>query len=238
MRKIFVFAFLFTFILSLLFVKQVSAQIPPVPQIPTNLIPANNASAQPPTNQSNPAPTATPTSSPLKEGNSCDPGDKGDPYLGCPAGTTCASLDTSSSDTTCIKDSVLSQIENERMHASLPCSQWVNLSGTPVPASEIKGKKDIKCASVNTAIGNISTDPAGFVKSIFSIVLGLSGGIALILIIISGYSFMTSQGNPEKVKAATERLTSAIIGLLFIIFAFVILQIVGVDILRIPGFTK
>jgi uncharacterized membrane protein YqhA len=66
--------------------------------------------------------------------------------------------------------------------------------------------------------------------------LGISGGIALILIIISGYKFMVSQGNPEATKAATEQLTSAIIGLLFIIFSFVILQIVGVNILRIPGF--
>jgi len=89
---------------------------------------------------------------------------------------------------------------------------------------------------INTAIGEINTDPAKFVTFIYSVVLGLSGGIALILIIIAGYKYMASQGNPEAVKAATEGLTSAVIGLLFIIFAFVILQIIGVDILRIPGF--
>ncbi|MDZ4228513.1 MAG: hypothetical protein U1E54_04685 [Candidatus Levybacteria bacterium] len=93
-----------------------------------------------------------------------------------------------------------------------------------------------KCVAVDTAIGEISTEPAIFVKSIYSIVLGLSGGIALVLIIIAGYKFMISQGNPEAIKSATEGLTSAVIGLLFIIFAFVILQVIGVDILRIPGF--
>ena len=97
-------------------------------------------------------------------------------------------------------------------------------------------KVDDKCVAVDTAIGEISTEPTIFVKSIYSIVLGLSGGIALVLIIIAGYKFMASQGNPEAIKSATERLTSAVIGLLFIIFAFVILQIIGVDILRIPGF--
>jgi hypothetical protein len=91
---------------------------------------------------------------------------------------------------------------------------------------------------VDTAIGPISTDPAAFVQRIYSVVLGLAGGIALILIIIAGYKFMTSQGNPESVKAATEGLTSAVVGLLFIIFAFVILQVIGVDILQIPGFSK
>lgn len=89
-----------------------------------------------------------------------------------------------------------------------------------------------------TALGSISTDPAGFVKSIFSILLSLSGGVALVLIIISGYRLMSSQGNPERVQAAREQLTSAIVGLLFIIFSITILQIIGVDILHIPGLTK
>lgn len=107
----------------------------------------------------------------------------------------------------------------------------------PLPCAEGKRQQG-KCLAVNTAIGEISTDPAEFVQRIFSVVLGLSGGIALIMIIISGYQFMVSQGNPETIKAATGQLTSAVVGLLFIIFSFVILQIVGVDILQIPGFGK
>jgi hypothetical protein len=109
-----------------------------------------------------------------------------------------------------------------KTYAEAPCA----------PGKLINGK----CTAVSTAIGEISTDPASFVKSIFSVILGLAGGIALILIIIAGYKFMTSAGNPESLKGATEQLTSAIVGLLFIILSFVILQIIGVDILRIPGF--
>lgn len=89
-----------------------------------------------------------------------------------------------------------------------------------------------------TAIGEISTEPVGFVKSIFTIILSLSGGIALLLIILSGYKLMFSQGNPEKAQEAKETLTAAIVGLLFIIFSLVILQVIGVDILRIPGFDR
>ena len=95
-----------------------------------------------------------------------------------------------------------------------------------------------KCTSINTAIGPINTEPQAFVRTIISLVLGIAGGIALLLLIISGYRFMASHGNPEKVTAAKDQLTAAIIGLLFIIFSFVILQVIGVDILRIPGFTR
>lgn len=93
------------------------------------------------------------------------------------------------------------------------------------------------CQSINTALGPIDVTNAGaFIKTIFALLLSLSGGIALILIIISGYRIMMAQGDPEKVKGAREMLTSAIIGLLFMIFSVSILQILGVDILHIPGF--
>lgn len=104
----------------------------------------------------------------------------------------------------------------------------------PPPCDEFK---DNKCLKVKTGLGvDIDPTPVGFVKSIFGIILSLSGGIALILIIVSGYQMMASQGNPEKLQGAKETLTSAVVGLLFIIFSMVILQVIGVDILKIPGF--
>lgn len=115
---------------------------------------------------------------------------------------------------------------------SAPCKEGLDKNGQQTAIA----KDIVKCLTLTTAIGNINTDPASFVKSIFSLVLGISGGVALILIIISGYRLMASQGNPEQVQGAREMLTSAIVGLLFIIFAFVILQIIGVNILCIPGF--
>ena len=54
----------------------------------------------------------------------------------------------------------------------------------------------------------------------------------------AGYKFMTSQGDPERVKEAREILTSAVIGLLFLIFSLVILEVIGVDLLGIPGINR
>lgn len=92
------------------------------------------------------------------------------------------------------------------------------------------------CASVSTAFGAWSTEPALFVKSLFSILLSISGGIAVLSIIFAGYKMIMSQGDPEKIQGAREQLTSSIIGLLFLIFSLVILEVIGVDILHLPGF--
>lgn len=87
-----------------------------------------------------------------------------------------------------------------------------------------------------TALGPIPTNPEQLIATFFGIILSLAGVITLALIIFSGYRLMISQGNPEQVKNARDQLTAAIIGLLFIIFSFVILQVISFNILNIPGF--
>lgn len=93
-----------------------------------------------------------------------------------------------------------------------------------------------ECEEVNTAFGILKIDPTSVIPTIFTFLLSISGLIILLIIIRSAYILMTSQGNPEKVKEAQERITSAIVGFLFLIFSLVILETIGVDILRIPGF--
>ncbi|PIZ48042.1 hypothetical protein COY29_04345, partial [Candidatus Woesebacteria bacterium CG_4_10_14_0_2_um_filter_39_14] len=70
--------------------------------------------------------------------------------------------------------------------------------------------------------------------------VGIGGGIAFLLIIYAGFMIMTSAGNPERLKAGQELLTSAISGLILLIFSVVILKIIGVDILGLGrwGFGK
>lgn len=90
-----------------------------------------------------------------------------------------------------------------------------------------------------TALGEFDvTNPSTIITRIFSIVLGISSFGALLLLLIAGYNLIISNGNKEKIAAARETITSAVLGLLFIIFAIVILEVIGVDILRIPGFGK
>lgn len=87
-----------------------------------------------------------------------------------------------------------------------------------------------------TAIGCI---PVGnlesFISSILGWAIGIGGGVAFLLIVYSGFMIMTSSGNPERLKAGQELLTSAMAGLIMLIFSVFILRVIGVDILKIPG---
>ena len=96
---------------------------------------------------------------------------------------------------------------------------------------------------IDTAIGCIPiTDSSGkadqnlLVSFLLAWGIGIGGGIALLLIIYASIIIITSAGNPERLRAGKELLTAAIAGLLMLIFSVFLLRIIGVDILRIPGF--
>ncbi|HEX6977126.1 MAG TPA: pilin [Patescibacteria group bacterium] len=87
---------------------------------------------------------------------------------------------------------------------------------------------------INTAIGCI---PFGDSTKLISFFLGwgmgIAGGIAFLLILFAGFQIMTSRGDPNRLKAGQELLTSAIAGLILLIFSIFILRVIGVDILQI-----
>jgi hypothetical protein len=95
-----------------------------------------------------------------------------------------------------------------------------------------------QCAATNgvwTAIGCIQTDPNNLLGKILTLGIGLAGGIAFLLILFGGLGIMTSAGNPERLTASRELITSAVIGLMLILFAVFLLKLIGVNILGIPG---
>ncbi len=91
---------------------------------------------------------------------------------------------------------------------------------------------------IMTAIGCVPTNPVAFVEAFFKFSLGIGGGLALLLMSFGAIRMILAQGNPESLKKGQEQFTSALIGLLFIIFSVLLLQVIGVDILNLPGFGK
>ncbi len=98
-------------------------------------------------------------------------------------------------------------------------------------------QNDPKNPGIKTAIGCIHTNPVEFVKDFMAFAIGIGGGLAFLMMLLGAFQMLTSSGNPDSLKAGQDRLTSAVIGLLFVIFAVLLLQVIGVGILAIPGFT-
>ncbi len=124
------------------------------------------------------------------------------------------------------------------IESGLDPSQWM-CGAQSAPPIEIHCKDKetgtIDPNSIDTALGCVPTDFNAFVVWFLQRAIGISGGIAFLLMIFGGFKILTSAGDPKGVQAAGEMITSAITGLLFIIFSVFLLELIGVKILGIPG---
>jgi hypothetical protein len=87
-----------------------------------------------------------------------------------------------------------------------------------------------------TALGCLPTKIQDLVSQLFTIFSGMLAGFIFICIMWNGIKVMLSRGSPDAFKKAQEAITSCIIGLLVLLFSVLFLKVVGVDILKIPGF--
>ena len=106
--------------------------------------------------------------------------------------------------------------------------------GKPIPSDDRTGP-DI---GIYTAIGCVPTEPKALVEGLLKYGILASGAIAFLIMILAALQMITAEGNPEAIKGGQEKFYSAIIGLLLIIFAVLLMQVIGVDILGLPGFSN
>ncbi|GEM_PF-1559641 len=109
------------------------------------------------------------------------------------------------------------------------------------PGDNVSGGQNIFCSKngkqgILTALGCIVVEGTDFVTTLLNFGIGIAGGIAFLLIIFGGFQILTSAGNPERLNEGKELISSAITGLLMIVFSVFLLRIIGVDILGIPSF--
>lgn len=118
-------------------------------------------------------------------------------------------------------------------------AKWTSLKICEQMSDESKKGECQACASksgVWTAIGCIETSQEGIVSALVKLGLGVGGGVVLLMILGASFKLSTSKGDPKATDEAKEMITNAIGGLLFIIFAMVLVRTIGIDILKIPGF--
>lgn len=86
------------------------------------------------------------------------------------------------------------------------------------------------------------SDLAKVIVRITYFLLGISGGITILYIVIGGFKYMMAGGDPKAVATARAHITFAIIGLVVILMAVVIVKIIGdllglngLNVINIPG---
>ena len=95
----------------------------------------------------------------------------------------------------------------------------------------------LESCGIDTALGCIPVeDTNAFMGWVLGWAVGVGGGIAFLLIVYASFMIITSQGAPERLKAGQELLTSAISGLIMLVFSVFILKFIGVDILGLDQF--
>ena len=94
----------------------------------------------------------------------------------------------------------------------------INFDKVHVPASGgLIGEANGGDLKIGTIVGNI-----------FTTYIFYAAGIALLVyLIIGGFQFMFSRGDPKATQAAQARVTNAVIGFVIIFLAYIIVQLVA-----------
>lgn len=89
-------------------------------------------------------------------------------------------------------------------------AQQINIGGQPIegPLQGINNLSDI-------------------VNRIIELLIPLGGIILLFVLILGGYQYLMSQGQPEKIKAAQAKITTGIIGFILLVFSYIVVNLIA-----------
>jgi hypothetical protein len=109
--------------------------------------------------------------------------------------------------------------------AMLPVTAWAQSS----PTDAANEGWEVKTVFGITIKGG-GTDQAplsDLIGNILNILYVLAGSSAILMVIIGGYRYMSSTGDPKGIQEAKETIKSALIGLMLVLLAYLIAQFIG-----------
>jgi len=106
------------------------------------------------------------------------------------------------------------------------------LAATPIDCSNpTTSKAQIQCGACDAAGSTASCDPSSApttlsdtIKTGIEILSVIAGAVAVVMVVIGGFRFVTSSGNPETTKSARNTILYALIGLVVIAMAQIIVH--------------
>ena len=89
------------------------------------------------------------------------------------------------------------------------------------PWGETTEGKSLK-GDIQTQTGLGTADPRTMAAKVINVILGFLGIIAVVIILLGGFKWMTAGGNEDKVGEAKKLITAGIIGLVIILASYAI----------------
>ncbi len=137
-------------------------------------------------------------------------------------------------DSNCIGKSGFENVASDQGNGApegfpVKCNIKVN-DGSDI-THELYGKTKADCVSANANSSNNSAncksdDLNDVIKNVINAIIFAIGIIAVIMIILGGISYATSQGDPAKVKKGKDTILYGIIGLVVALLAYAIVNFV------------
>lgn len=107
---------------------------------------------------------------------------------------------------------------------------------TPIATIAATCTTNLGDVGINTAIGCIPVNNTNDLSAFFlQWAMSIGGGLALLIAIYGGVIIKFSAGDPAKKQLGSQITTAAFTGLIMLVFAAYILELLGVQILRLPG---
>ncbi len=98
-------------------------------------------------------------------------------------------------------------------------------------ASAVQAESATSLISGINTTGN-GTDLMGFLKNLINYAIALAALVCVVILIGSGYMYITAAGDEDKINKATKSLTWAIIGLVICFISVILVQFVLKDLLK------
>lgn len=112
----------------------------------------------------------------------------------------------------------MKKIRLSHRQSLLAITLWI---GSLLPAGVFAALGDNQIVENNT-----DTSLSTFLHRIQNWLLGMVGGLAVLFLIYGGFLYITSGGNKERIETAKKTITYAIFGLIVVILAGTILEVI------------
>ena len=94
-----------------------------------------------------------------------------------------------------------------------------------------------RIGEVNTSLGLGNQDPRQTAASVINVLMGFLGIIAVVIILLGGFKWMTAGGGEDKIAEAKKLMTAGVVGLAIILAAWGITVFVLQSLLSATGST-